>query len=62
MPSQLYNSTMLSSPRRPLSTMRILSSAENLRRVALRISRTIFSTLCGARQFLSVVIVPSGIQ
>jgi hypothetical protein len=29
---------MLSSPRRPSSTMRILSSAENSRRVARRIS------------------------
>src|SRR5215207_10142867 len=35
---------MLSSPRSPSSTMRILSSAEKCRRVARRISRTTCST------------------
>src|SRR5450631_1468089 len=34
---------MLSSPRRPSSTMRIFSSAENCRRVARRMSFTTFS-------------------
>jgi hypothetical protein len=34
---------MLSSPRRPSITIRIFSSAENRRRVFLRISRTAFS-------------------
>src|SRR5262245_66425261 len=34
---------MLSSPRRPSSTMRIFSSAENFRRVMRRMSFTIFS-------------------
>src|SRR5829696_10539929 len=38
MPSRRHSSAMLSSPRRPSSTMRILSSAENWRRVARRIS------------------------
>src|SRR3970040_1042771 len=38
MPSRRHNSAMLSSPRSPSSTMRILSSAEKCRRVARRIS------------------------
>src|SRR5918993_1263929 len=38
MPSRRHSSAMLSAPRRPSSTMRILFSAENWRRVARRIS------------------------
>src|ERR1700733_9823921 len=38
MPSRRHSSEMLSSPRRPSSTMRILSSAEKCRRVARRMS------------------------
>ena len=38
MPSLRQISAMLSSPRRPSSTIRILSSAEKCRRVAHRIS------------------------
>src|SRR3954469_16202260 len=40
MPSRRHNSAMLSSPRKPSSTMRILSSAEKWRRVARRMSLT----------------------
>ena len=39
---------MVSSPRKPSSTMRIFSSAENCRLVALRMSLTVSSALCGA--------------
>ncbi len=38
MPSRRHSSAMLSSPRRPSSTMRIFSSTKNCRRVARRIS------------------------
>src|SRR3990167_11241418 len=38
MPSRRHNSAMLSAPRSPSSTMRIVSSAEKGRRVARRIS------------------------
>jgi len=40
MPSLRQTSTMLSSPRSPSSTIRILSSAEKCRRVARQISFT----------------------
>ena len=40
MPSLRHSSAMLSSPRRPSSTIRILSSAEKCRRVARRMSFT----------------------
>src|SRR5215203_3118957 len=40
MPSRRHSSAMLSSPRRPSSTMRIFSSAEKGRRVARRMSLT----------------------
>src|SRR5918993_554795 len=46
MPSRRQSSAMLSSPRRPSSTMRIFSSAENCRRVARRISFTTCSAGC----------------
>src|SRR6516225_1069771 len=49
---------MLSSPRRPSSTMRIFSSAECCRRVALRISRTVFSALSGMRLFACLIVAP----
>src|SRR4051812_32166466 len=46
MPSRRHSSAMLSSPRKPVSTMRIFSSAENCRRVARRISFTTCSAGC----------------
>src|SRR5215207_11218484 len=46
MPSRRHSSAMLSSPRRPSSTMRIFSSAENCRRVARRRSLTTPSAGC----------------
>src|SRR5215831_9745361 len=49
---------MLSSPRRPSSTMRIFSSAERCRRVALRISRTVFSALSGMRLLACLIVAP----
>src|SRR5215467_2092787 len=49
---------MLSSPRRPSSTMRIFSSAEGCRRVALRISRTVFSALSGIRLLACLIVAP----
>src|SRR6266403_4650473 len=49
---------MLSSPRRPSSTMRIFSSAEGCRRVALRISRTVFSALSGMRLLACLIVAP----
>ena len=49
-------SAIVSSPRRPLRTMRIFSSAENFRRVALRMSRRVLSALPGRRSFLSVIV------
>src|SRR6188472_4469147 len=45
MPSLRQSSAILASPRNPSRTMRIFSSAEYCRRVALRISRTVFSAL-----------------
>src|SRR5947209_1225726 len=49
---------MLSSPRRPSSTMRIFSSAEWCRRVARRISRTVFSALSGMRLLACLIVAP----
>src|SRR3954453_9372900 len=46
MPSRRHSSAMLASPRRPSSTMRIFSSAENCRRVARRMSFTTASAGC----------------
>jgi hypothetical protein len=43
MPSRRHRVAMLSSPRKPSTTMRIFSSAENRRRVFRRMSLTIFS-------------------
>src|SRR5207248_11268557 len=43
---------------RPSSTMRIFSSAERCRRVALRISRTVFSALSGTRLLACLIIAP----
>ena len=40
MPSFRHSSAILSSPRRPSSTIRILSTAEKCRRVARRMSLT----------------------
>ena len=47
MPSLRQSSAMLSSPRRPSTTMRIFSSAEKCRLVARRMSLTASSALCG---------------
>src|SRR3990172_8189546 len=60
MPSLRHSSAMLSSPRRPCKTMRILSSAEKRRRVARRMSRTVFSALSGARSSLCLIGIPPG--
>src|SRR3974377_1856928 len=49
---------ILTPPRRPSSTMRIFSSAECCRRVALRISRTVFSALSGTRLLACLIVVP----
>ena len=57
-PSLRHSSAMLSSPRRPSSTMRIFSSAEWCRRVARRISRTIFSALSGTRLLACLIVAP----
>ena len=43
MPSRRHKTAMLSSPRRPDTTIRIFSSAENCLRVLRRISRTVLS-------------------
>src|SRR5207344_357084 len=58
MPSLRHSSAMLSSPRRPSSTMRIFSSAEWCRRVARRISRTVFSALSGTRLLACLIVAP----
>jgi hypothetical protein len=50
------------SPCKPSSTMRIFSSAENFRRVTLRMSRTVFSALPGWRPFLSVIVTLPGLR
>ena len=47
MPSLRQSSAMLASPRNPSRTMRIFSSAEYCRRVARRMSRTVFAALSG---------------
>src|SRR5262245_45712364 len=57
-PSLRHSSAMLSSPRRPSSTMRIFSSAERCRRLALRISRTVFSALSGMRLLDCLIVAP----
>src|ERR1700733_11977611 len=49
---------MLSSPTRPSLTMRTFSSAECCRRVALRISRTVFSALSGTRLLACLIVAP----
>src|SRR3974377_1426362 len=49
---------MLFSPRRPSSTMRIFSSAEWVRRGALRISRPVFSALSGMRLLACLIVAP----
>ena len=56
-----HSSAIVSSPRRPSRTMRIFSSAENFRRVALRISRTVLSALPRRRSFLSVIVSLLGV-
>src|SRR6188768_3015484 len=58
MPSLRQSSAMLTSPRRPSSTMRIFSSAEWCQRVFLRMSRTVFSALSGMRLLACLIVAP----
>ena len=58
MPSLRQSSAILSSARKPSITMRIFSSAEYLRLVARRMSRTLFSAL-GLLVFRLVIIKSS---
>jgi hypothetical protein len=60
MPSRRHSSAMLSSPRKPSSTMRILSSAENWRRVARRISLRAASAGGLAGPDLCLIFAPDG--
>src|SRR5919112_4127535 len=60
MPSRRHSSAMLSSPRRPSSTMRILSSAEKLRRVARRMSLTTVSAGSFAGPDVCFIFAPDG--
>jgi len=57
----LFLAAMLSSPRRPSSTMRIFSSAEKCRRVARRMSLTVSSALCGACLSLCLIVSLLGV-
>ena len=59
MPSLRHSSAMLSSPRRPSSTILILSSAEKCRRVARRISFKTCSAGFLAFDDLVGILVPS---
>ncbi len=56
MPSCRQSSAMLSSPRRPASTIRILSSEEYFRRVYRLMSFTTRSASSLARSFLRLII------
>jgi hypothetical protein len=56
------SSEILSSPRRPSSTIRILSSAEKCRRVARRISFTTCSVGFLAIGDLALIFVPSSLR
>src|SRR5665213_2907635 len=58
MPSLRHSSAMLSSPRRPSNTIRILSSAEKCRRVARRMSLITCSAGFLAVVDLRVIFVP----
>src|ERR671911_1850854 len=58
MPSRRHSSAMLSSPRSPSSTMRILSSAEKCRRVARRMSRTSCSAGAFTGPDFSLILAP----
>src|SRR3954452_363804 len=60
MPSRRHNSAMLSSPRKPSSTMRILSSAEKGRRVARRMSLTMVSAGALAGPDVCFIFAPHG--
>src|SRR5215204_1146726 len=60
MPSRRQSSAMLSSPRRPSSTMRIFSSAEKGRRVARRMSLTTTSAGSFAGPDVCFIFAPDG--
>src|SRR4051794_36204028 len=60
MPSRRHSSAMLSSPRKPSSTMRILSSAEKWRRVARRMSLTTASAGALAGPDVWFIVAPQG--
>src|SRR5688572_6231066 len=66
MPSLRHSSAMLSSPRSPSSTMRILSSAEKWRRVCRRMSFTTRSAGAFVDDFfkedLGFIFVPSSLR
>jgi hypothetical protein len=60
MPSRRHSSVMLSSPRKPSSTMRIFSSAEKWRRVARRMSLTMVSAGAFAGPDVCFIFAPCG--
>src|SRR5215213_5934977 len=60
MPSRRHSSAMLSSPRKPSSTMRIFSSAEKWRRVARRMSLTMVSAGAFAGPDVCFIFAPDG--
>src|ERR687884_44283 len=60
MPSRRHSSAMLSSPRKPSSTMRIFSSAEKWRRAARRMSLTMVSAGSFAGPDFRFIFAPVG--
>src|ERR687890_2541912 len=60
MPARRHSSAMLSSPRKPSSTMRIFSSAEKCRRVARRMSLTTVSAGPFAGPDVCFIFAPQG--
>src|SRR5260221_4920108 len=62
MPSLRHSSAMLSSPRRPATTIRISSSAEYCRRVARRISRTRFSASSDSVSAFDLISAPCAVK
>src|SRR5258708_37614013 len=62
MPSLRHSSAMLSSPRRPATTIRIFSSAEYCRRVSRRISRTRFSASSDSVSAFDLISAPCAVK